>query len=62
MHDRNGTPLNLGDKVKIEAVITQLSATEEYCNATLETVYGRRPDGLKERVCAINTGVMEKVG
>jgi len=58
MHDKNGTPLKKGDVVLITAVITDLSATEEYCNVSLETVHGRRPDGQKEKVYAINTGVL----
>ena len=58
MHDRNGVQLKKGDKVLIEAVITDLGATEDYCNVSLETVSGRRPDGAKEKICSINTGVL----
>lgn len=58
MHDRNGTPLKKGDVVLIPAVITDLSPGEDYCNVSLETVAGRRPDGAKERFSAINTGVL----
>ncbi len=58
MHDKNGTPLKKGDIVTITAEITELSATEEYCNVTLKTVDGRRPDGQPETIHAINTGVM----
>jgi hypothetical protein len=58
MHDANGTPLQKGDVVFIPAVITDLQATEDYCNVSLESVLGRRPDGSKERFSAINTGVM----
>ncbi len=61
MHDRTGKPLKKGDKVTVLAVITDLSATEDYCNVSLETVYGRRPDGEKEHMSAINTGVLDKV-
>lgn len=61
MHDRNGQALQVGDKVTIEAVITELHPTEDYCNVTLETVHGRRPDGLKEKIYAINTGVVDKI-
>ncbi len=43
------------------ATITLLSATEEYCNVSIETTFGRRPDGLKEHVSAINTGVLVKI-
>ncbi len=58
MHDRHGCPLKKGDKVLIEAVITDLNPTEDYCNVSLETVFGRRPDDLKERISGINTGVL----
>ena len=61
MHDANGTPLVKGDRVIIEATITELSAQEDFCNVSLETVLGRRPDGAKEHVCAINTGVLVKL-
>lgn len=60
MHDRNGTPLAKGDKVLIEATITELHPTEDYCNVSLETVYGRKPDGQKETISALNTAVLEK--
>ena len=58
MHDANGTPLKVGDVVMIPAVVTQLHAGENYCNVSVETVFGRRPDGLKENLSAINTGVL----
>lgn len=61
MHDRNGKPLKKGDVVTIAATITDLSATEDYCNVSLESVHGRRPDGQKERFSAINTAILEKV-
>jgi hypothetical protein len=65
MHDRNGTPLKKGDKVLIEAVVTELYHNEDFCNVTVQTVHGRRPDGAKETISAVNTGVMvliEKAG
>jgi hypothetical protein len=49
-----------GDRVTISAVITALHPTEDYCSVDLETEFGRRPDGQKERISAINTGVMDK--
>lgn len=58
MHDRNGNALKKGDKVLIEAEITQLSPGEDYCNVTLVTTNGRRPDGSKETISGINTGVL----
>jgi hypothetical protein len=61
MHDRTGKPLRKGDRVTILCVITDLNATEDFCNVSMETVYGRRPDGAKEHVNSINTGVVDKV-
>lgn len=58
MHDAKGRELKVGDKVVVLATITQLSATEEYCNVDLTTDYGRRPDLARERISAINTGVL----
>ena len=56
MHDRNGTPLKIGDIVNVPCVIQNVCATEEYCNLGLETVFGRRPDDMKEHFSAVNTG------
>lgn len=61
MHDRNGKPLEKGDIVVLIGTITELHATEDYCNVTVESVFGRRPDEQKERVSAINTGVLLRV-
>lgn len=58
MHDRNGTPLKVGDTVLIPAVVTSLGGGEDYCNVGVETVHGRRPDGMKEHMSAINTAVL----
>jgi hypothetical protein len=35
MHDRNGTPLKVGDKVMLPGTITDLQAYTDYCNATV---------------------------
>lgn len=58
MHDKNGTELKKGDVVLVPAVITELQAGEDYCNVTIQSVHGRRPDGSKETISAINTGVL----
>ena len=34
----------------IEAVIESLSPSEEFCNVSLATVLGRRPDDAKEHI------------
>lgn len=58
MHDRNGTPLKVGDIVTLKLVITQVNAsTEDYCNITAQSVEGRKPDGAKETYCG-NTAVL----
>ena len=62
MHDRNGTPLKAGDRVMLEAIITQISSTEDYCNVSLKTVEGRRPDGTFETIGGINTAVLTLLG
>lgn len=56
MHDRNGTELRQGDIVLVPARITELNGGEEFCNVSLESTLGRRPDGLKEHFYGINTG------
>lgn len=62
MHDSRGKSLKVGDLVLIPAVIVELStSTDDYCNVSLETQIGRRPDGCKERICSINTGVLVKI-
>lgn len=58
MHDAKGRLLKVGDTCLIPVVITQLFATEDYCNVSASSVLGRRPDGAKESFSAINTGVM----
>lgn len=59
MHDANGTPLAKGDTVLIPAKIVDLQAGEEFCNVSLETVLGRRPDQAHDTMC-INTGTVVK--
>lgn len=58
MHDAKGRPLSEGDIALIPVKITQVSATEEYCNVSVQSILGRRPDGVKENISAINTAVL----
>jgi hypothetical protein len=58
MHDAKGRELKVGDRVLIPAIVTELSPQEDYCNVSAESLFGRRPDELKEHFGAINTGVM----
>ena len=61
MHDARGKMLKVGDLVLIPAVIAELSPGEDFCNVSVVTQIGRRPDGAKEKFSAINTGVLIKV-
>lgn len=36
MHDRNGNPVKVGDRVLLQGEITQTSEGEEYCNVTVK--------------------------
>lgn len=58
MHDALGRPLTVGDRVLIPCLVKRTDATEEYCNVSVESVLGRRPDGNKETFSAINTAVL----
>lgn len=58
MHDAKGRELKVGDIALIPVKISSLTPGETYCNVTVTSVYGRRPDGLKETISAINTGVL----
>jgi len=60
MHDRDGNPLKVGDKVYIPCVVESLDPQADYCNVSLKSVHGRRPDGALESIQAINTGVLVK--
>lgn len=57
MHDRNGTPLQVGDKVTMEMVITSVSPGPDHCNVNATSVLGRKPDGLSEFFCG-NSAVL----
>lgn len=43
MHDRNGTPLKVGDLVTIQCRIRTCDANPDYCNVTVETVEPMHP-------------------
>lgn len=39
MHDKNGKPLKIGDKVRLVGEITSVSANPDYCNCTVTSPY-----------------------
>lgn len=57
-HDSKGRLLVKGARVLIPAIITEIQTGETHCNVSVESVLGRRPDGLKERFGCFNTGVL----
>lgn len=36
MHDRNGKPIKVGDRVQLQGEITSTSASDEFCNVTVK--------------------------
>lgn len=45
MHDKNGKSIKKGDRVSIEALITETFATDEYCNVQLQVGEKDQPHG-----------------
>lgn len=59
-HDKNGAELKVGDRVTVEFTVESISPGTDYCNVTLKSVEGRKPDGMKECLTG-NAGVCVKV-
>lgn len=47
MHDINNAEIRVGDRVLVEMRVTQVSADQDFCNVTLETVHTMPGNGLK---------------
>jgi|GEM_PF-6984545 len=63
MHDANGTLLKIGDRVLIPGIVTHLvEGAADFCNVSVQTSLGRRPDGEKNLFSSINTGQIVKCG
>lgn len=58
MHDARNRPLKVGDTVLIPCTVKETHAPEDYCNVSVVTVLGRRPDAQKESFSAFNTAVV----
>lgn len=52
MHDCKGRPISVGDTVLVPFTVTTTSATEEFCNVTLETVAVMFPGDRKTMLTA----------
>jgi hypothetical protein len=59
-HDKNGQLLSAGDRVIVRATVREVHQGEDFCNVTLESEEGRRPDDHKETL-TLNAKVVEKV-
>lgn len=63
MHDSKGRELKAGDRVILLATVKELYRDgekhyEDYCNVSLTSELGRRPDGEKEVLGGFNTGIL----
>lgn len=54
MHDVNGAELRKGDRVLVEMEVTMVSADQDYCNVTVQTVHGMPGNGTKSSM-TVNT-------
>lgn len=57
MHDAKGRELKVGDLVLIPMKVDICYSTPDYCNVTVKSVHGRKPDGIQEMLTG-NTAVM----
>ena len=46
MHDINGAKLEVGDVVLVQMKVLNVSADQDYCNLTLETVHAMPGNGM----------------
>ncbi len=59
-HDVNGKMLKEGDVVMIPAKVKTVNPGDDFCNLTVESIHGRKPDGTKETM-TLNAAVVELV-
>lgn len=59
-HDVNGKVLQTGDKVVIRGKVTQIFASENYCNCSVELDLKMPPDSATSVISAVNTRQLEK--
>lgn len=58
-HDCNGDLLQVGDRVLIPAEVINITSGEDYCNLTVKTTIGRKPDDLRETM-TLNAAVVKR--
>ena len=59
-HDIKGDILKVGDIVNLQCKVKEIHNTEEFCNATLETILPMFP-GEHKTVVTINTKQVKKL-
>jgi hypothetical protein len=50
MHDANGKPVKVGDKVNIPATITETYATDEYCSIQVKPDHPMYPSDRRDAI------------
>lgn len=61
MHDRNGKPLAVGDRVMIPGVITETFPGSTHCNVTVKLDEKIDSAATYDSSCTGNAGQVEKV-
>lgn len=54
MHDINGAELRVGDRVLVECEVKSVSADQDFCNVTVETVHAMPGNGTRNSM-TLNT-------
>jgi hypothetical protein len=54
-HDKNGTPIKVGDTVTLELTVKSISGDERFCSLDAETTLVMPGNGLKNQVYALST-------
>lgn len=60
MHDRDGKPLQVGDKVNVPCTIKEIQAGPDFCNTTLEADEKMPPD-MTTSTIVVNTRQTVKI-
>jgi len=59
-HDANGNSLSVGDEVVLKGRVTEVCATEEYCNVTFQALRTPRPADCGKQFTT-NAALLERV-
>jgi hypothetical protein len=60
-HDKNGNLIEVGDRIDIPCIVTNIQATDDYCNCTVETTEKMAPEFKYTNTYTLNTKMVEKV-